>query len=51
VYLFVHAGKGRWAFKLISAFAMLSPALVALAGTWRFYGWFQAVVQARGGHV
>ena len=51
VYLFVHAGKGRWAFKLICAFAMLSPALVALAGTWRFYVWFQAVVQARGGHV
>jgi hypothetical protein len=51
VYLFVHAGKGRWPFKLICALGMLSPALVALAGVWRFYGWFQAVIQARGGHV
>ena len=51
VYLFVHAGKGRWPFKLICAFGMLSPALVGLAGAWRFYGWFHAVVQARGGHV
>jgi len=51
VYLFVHAGKGRWAFKLVCAFGMLSPALVGLAGAWRFYGWFQAIVQARGGHV
>jgi hypothetical protein len=31
-------------------FAMLSPALVGLAGAWRFYGWFHAIVQARGGH-
>ena len=51
VYLFVHAGKGRWPFKLICAFGMLSPALVGLAGAWRFYGWFQAVIQARGGHM
>ena len=50
-YLFVHAGKGRWAFKLVCAFGMLSPALVGLAGAWRFYGWFQTVIQARGGHV
>jgi hypothetical protein len=49
LYLFVHAGRGRWPFKLIGAFSMLSPALVALAGVWRFYGWFQAVIQARGG--
>jgi uncharacterized membrane protein YhaH (DUF805 family) len=51
VYLFVHAGKGRWAFKLICASGMLSPALVALGGVWRFYGWLHAVVQARGGHM
>ena len=51
VYLFVHAGKDRWPFKLICAFGMLSPALVGLAGAWRFYGWFQAVIQARGGHM
>jgi hypothetical protein len=50
VYLFVHAGKGRAAFKLACMFGMLSPALVGLAGAWRFYGWFHAIVQARGGH-
>ena len=51
VYLFVHAGKERWPFKLVCAFGMLSPALVGLVGVWRFYGWFQAVIQARGGKV
>ena len=51
VYLFVHAGKGRWPFKLVCAFGMLSPALVGLAGAWGFYGWFHTIVQARGGHV
>jgi hypothetical protein len=51
VYLFVHAGKGRAAFKLTCTFGMLSPALVGLAGAWRFYGWFHAVIQARGGHI
>ncbi len=51
VYLFVHAGKGRWPFKAICAFGMLSPALVALGGAWRFYGWLHAIIQARGGHV
>jgi hypothetical protein len=51
VYLFVHAGKGRWPFKLVCAFGMLSPALVGLAGAWRCYGWFHTIVQARGGHV
>ncbi len=51
VYLFVHTGKGRWPFKVICAFSMLSPALVALGGAWRFHGWLHAVIQARGGHV
>jgi hypothetical protein len=51
VYLFVHAGKGRWVFKLVCAFGMLSPALVGLASAWWFYSWFHAVIQARGGHV
>jgi hypothetical protein len=51
VYLFVHAGKGRAAFKLACTFGMLSPALVGLAGAWRFYGWFRAIIQARGGHI
>jgi hypothetical protein len=51
VYLFIHAGKGRAAFKLACTFGMLSPALVGLAGAWRFYGWFHAIIQARGGHV
>jgi hypothetical protein len=50
VYLFVHAGKGRAAFKVACTFGMLSPALVGLAGAWRFYGWFHAIIQARGGH-
>jgi hypothetical protein len=51
VYLFVHAGKGRWAFKLVCAFGMVSPALVGLASAWRFHSWLQAIIQTRGGHV
>jgi hypothetical protein len=51
VYLFVHVDKGRWPFKLVCAFGMLAPALVGLGGAWRFYSWFHAVIQARGGHV
>ena len=51
VYLFVHTDKGRWPFKLVCAFGLLSPALVGLGGAWRFYSWFHAVIQARGGHV
>jgi hypothetical protein len=51
VYLFVHTDKGHWPFKLVCAFGMLSPALVGLGGAWRFYSWFHAVIQARGGHV
>jgi hypothetical protein len=51
VYLFVHVEKGRRLFKTICAFGMLSPALVGLGGAWRFYSWFHAVIQARGGHV
>ena len=49
VYLFVHAGKGRAAFKVACTFGMLSPALVGLAGAWRISGWFHAILQARGG--
>ena len=51
VYLFVHIDKGRWPFKLVCAFGMLSPALVGLGSAWRFYGWFHTIIQARGGHV
>jgi hypothetical protein len=51
IYLFVHAGKGRWAFKLTCAFGMVSPALVGLASAWRFHSWLQAIIQARGGHA
>ena len=51
VYLFVHVEKGHLPFKLVCAVGMLSPALVGLGGAWRFYGWFQSVIQARGGHV
>jgi hypothetical protein len=51
VYLFVHIEKGRRPFKLVCAFGMLSPALVGLGGAWRFYSWFHAIIQARGGHV
>lgn len=51
VYLLVHIEKGNLPFKLVCAFGMLSPALVGLGGAWRFYSWFHAVIQARGGHV
>jgi hypothetical protein len=51
VYLFVYVEKGRRLFKTVCAFGMLSPALVGLGGAWRFYSWFHAVIQARGGHV
>ena len=51
IYLFVHAGKGRWSFKIACAFGMLLPALVGLGGALRFSSWFHAVIHARGGHV
>ena len=51
VYLFLYAGKGRALFKTLCSVGMLSPALVGLVGTWRFYAWFNAIVQARGGHL
>ncbi len=51
VYLFVHAEKWRWPYKLSCTLGMLSPALVALVGVWRFQAWLHAVIQARGGHV
>jgi hypothetical protein len=51
VYLFLYAGKGRALFKTVCAVGMLSPALVGLVGAWRFYAWFHAVIQARGGHL
>jgi len=51
LYLFLYAGKGRPLFKTVGALVMLSPALVGLVGAWRFYVFFQAVVQARGGHL
>jgi len=51
VYLFLHAGKGRALFKTLCSLGMLSPALVGLVGAWRFYAWFHAVIQARGGRI
>ena len=51
VYLFLYAGKGRALFKTMCALGMLSPALVGLVGAWRFYAWFHAVIQARGGRI
>jgi len=50
VYLFIHVEKGRRWFKTICALGLVSPALVGLFGAWRFYSWFQAIIQARGGH-
>jgi len=51
LYLFMHAGKGRWPFKLTCTFGMLSPALVGLASAWRFHSWLQTIIQSRGGHA
>jgi len=51
LYLFLHAGKGRAAFKLACAAAMLFPVVVGLAGAWRFHTWFQGVLAARGGRL
>ena len=50
IYIFLHVEKGRRLFKTVCTLGMLSPALVGLVGAWRFYAWFQAVIQARGGH-
>ena len=51
VYLFIHIERGRRWFKTICALGLVSPALAGLFGAWRFYGWFHAIIQARGGHV
>jgi len=51
VYLFLHVGKGRALFKTLCTVGMLSPALVGLVAAWRFYAWFHAIVQARGGRL
>ena len=51
VYLFLYTGRGRALFKTLCSLGMLSPALVGLVGAWRFYAWFHAVVQARGGKI
>ena len=51
VYVFVHGGKGRAVWKTLCSLGMLSPALVGLVGAWRFYAWFSAVIQARGGKL
>ena len=51
LYLFLHFGRGKWVRKTACALGLLSPALVGMVAAWRFYAWFQAVVQARGGHL
>ena len=51
MYVFVHGGKGRAVWKTLCSLGMLSPALVGLVGAWRFYAWFSAVIQARGGKL
>jgi len=51
VYLALHFDTDRRSLKLACWLGLVSPALVALATAWRFYAWFQAVVQARGGHL
>ena len=50
-YLLLHFGKGRPLLKTSAALGLLSPTLVALWVSWRFYAWFQLVVHARGGRV
>jgi hypothetical protein len=51
VYVFVHGGKDRGVWKALCTLGMLAPALVGVVGAWRFYAWFQAVIQARGGKI
>jgi hypothetical protein len=51
VYVFVHGGKDRGLWKALCTLGMLAPALVGVVGAWRFYAWFQAVIQARGGKL
>jgi hypothetical protein len=51
VYVFVYGGKGRGWWKALVSLGMLSPALVGLVGSWRFYAWFAVVIEARGGHL
>jgi hypothetical protein len=50
-YLLLHFAKGRLLLKTGAALGLLSPTLVALWVSWRFYAWFQLVTQARGGRV
>jgi hypothetical protein len=49
LYVFLHGGQGRAVWKTLCTLGMLAPALVGLVGSWRFYAWFAAVIQARGG--
>jgi hypothetical protein len=51
LYLFIHGGRGRALFKSLCALGMLAPLLVGAIGAWRFYAWFQTIMQARGVHI
>jgi hypothetical protein len=51
LYLFLHFGKGKWVRRTACTLGLLSPGLVGMVAAWRFFAWFQAVVQARGGHL
>jgi len=49
LYLMIHFAKGRLALKTVAGLGLLSPTLVALWVSWRFYAWFQLIAHARGG--
>lgn len=51
LYLLFHFAKGRLVLKTVAGLGLLSPTLVALWASWRFYAWFQLVVRARGGQA
>jgi hypothetical protein len=48
LYLLIHGGPGRGLRRSLCAAGMLAPILVGAIGAWRFYSYFQAVMQARG---
>jgi len=48
-YLLLHFAKGRLLLKTTATLGLLSPTLVALWVSWRFYAWFQLIAHARSG--
>lgn len=51
LYLFLHVERGRKLFKGLCTVGLLAPMLVGVVGAWRLVAWFQALTQARGGHL